>query len=247
MLLSRYVAATLALVASVVVLAVVGPVGGVAIAQEAPAAPPTLPGITVVGDGVGQARPSTTSVNLGVQVTAASPAEALAQARQRSERVLQRLRELGVAESDLQTSGLSVNPNFGPGRDPTAQPTVTGYNGSANVVVQVADVNRVGELLTAAVDAGANLVHGLSYGIRDDAALRRQALLAAIADARPKAEAIAQATGLTLGPVRAVVEVPLGGLPGLFKGGLGGGASEGIALGELSVTARVQVTFDVTR
>ena len=219
----------------------------VAHAQETPAAPPSLPGITVVGDGVVQARPNTTSVNLGVQVTATTPAEALAQARQRTERVLQRLRELGVPESDLQTSGLTVNPNFGPGRDPTAQPTVTGYNGSANVSVQVADVNRVGELLTAAVDAGANMVHGLSYGIRDDAALRRQAILAAIADARPKAEAVAQATGLTLGPVRAVVEVPLGGPPGLFRGGLGGGASEGLAPGELSVTARVHVTYDVTR
>ena len=220
---------------------------GIAFAQEAPTAPPSQPGITVVGDGVIQARPNATSVNLGVQVTAASPAEALAQARQRTERVLQRLRELGIAEADLQTSGLSVNPNFGPGRDPAAQPTVTGYNGSANLTVQVADVNRVGDVLTAAVDAGANLVHGLSYGIRDDAALRRQALLAAIADARPKAEAVAQATGLTLGAVRAVVEVPVGGPPGIFRGGLGGGAAEGIAPGELSVSARVQVTFDVTR
>ena len=219
----------------------------VALAQEAPAAPPTMPGITVVGDGVVQARPNTTSVNLGVQVTANTPAEALAQARQRTERVLQRLRELGIAEADLQTSGLTVNPNFGPARDPAAQPTVTNYNGSATVSVQVADVNRVGDILTAAVDAGANLVHGLTYGIRDDAALRRQALLAAIADARPKAEAVAQASGLTLGAVRAVVEVPVGGPPGLFRGGLGGGASEAISPGELSVSARIQVTYDVIR
>ena len=223
------------------------PFSGEALAQESPATPPSLPGITVVGDGVIPARPNTTTVQLGVQVTASSPAEALAQARQRTEAVLQRLRERGVPETDLQTSGLNVNPNFGPGRDPSAQPAVTGYNGSASITVQVADVNRVGELLTAAVDAGANLVHGLSYGLRDDAALRRQAILAAIADARPKAEAVAQATGLALGPVRAVVEVPLGTPPGLFRGGLGGGASEGIAPGELSVTSRVQVTFDVTR
>ena len=241
---TRLATSTLALAALLGAIALAAQLVTPARAQETP---PTIPGITVVGDGAVTAQPNTTTVQLGVQVSAANPAEALAAARQRTDRVLQALRQRGVAEADLQTSGLTVQPIFGPSREPSVEPAVTGYRGSANVTAQVADVARVGELLTAAVDAGANMVNGLSYGIKEDAALRRQAITAAIADARPRAEAAAQASGLTLGPVRAVVEIPLGIPRGVFQGGLGGGGGEGIAPGELTVSARVLVTFDVTR
>ena len=221
-------------------------------AQEA-TTPPHTSGITVVGDGTAAGQPDTTTVRLGVQLTAPSAADALAQTRQRTEAVLQRLRERGVPESDLQTSGLNVHPVYGPPSDrpgaggPGGPGQVTGYTGAATITVQVAAVDQVGPLLTAAVEAGANLVHGLGFGIRRDEPLRRQAITGAMADARPKAEAAAQAAGLTITGIRAVVEIPTGGPRGLSEASLGGGGGEGIAPGQLTVTARVQVTFDVTR
>jgi uncharacterized protein YggE len=240
--------ALLAAVALAVALAAAGgwrwPVGG---AQAQEARPPEAAGITVVGDGLVRAQPNTTTIRLGVEISARTPAEALGQARERAERVLQRLRERGIAEADLQTSGLNVFPIQGPGRDGPPDPSaITGYRGSAAVTAQVADVNQVGALLTAGIEAGATSVQGLSFGLRDDSALRRQALVAAIADARPRAEAAAEAAGLTITGVRAIVEVPVG-PPRGAAGGLGGGGGEGIAPGELGVAVRAQVTFDVAR
>ncbi|MGH2371613.1 MAG: SIMPL domain-containing protein, partial [Chloroflexota bacterium] len=156
------------------------------LAQEVRA--PEMPGITVIGDGVATARPDTTTIQLGVQVTAPTPAEALNQTRAQTQQVLQRLRERGVAETDIQTSGLNVFPiqdqtKAGP-PDPT---NITGYRGDATITVQVQDVAQVGALLDAAVQAGATAVRGLSFGIKDDAELRRKAMVDAIAVARPKA------------------------------------------------------------
>jgi uncharacterized protein len=201
-------------------------------------------GITVVGDGVVRVQPDVATIRLGVQVTARTPAEALSQTRSATDRLLQLLRERGVPEGDIQTSGLNVWPIQAPSREGPPDPlAIAGYRGTATVVVQSQDVNRVGGLLDAAVQAGATSIQGLSYGVRDDAELRRQALVAAIQDARPKAEAAAAATGMTITGVRTIVEHSVG-PPRML--GLGGGG-EGIAPGELNVVAQALVTYDVSR
>jgi uncharacterized protein YggE len=163
--------------------------------------------------------------------------------------VLQRLQALGVAEADLQTTGLNVfrvqeeRPGS-PGGAPGAPLAV--YRGSVTVAVRIADAARAGALLEAAFQAGATSVESLSFGVRDAGALRREAVALAVRDARPKAEAAAAAAGLTLTGVRSVVELPAA---APFEGGLGGGAGagagEGVAPGERGVPVRVQVTFGV--
>ena len=208
---------------------------------------PESAGITIIGDAVVKAKPDTTTLRLGVDATAQTPAAALSQTRDTTERVLQRLRERGVPEADLQTSGLNVF-RVQEGRDGPGAPTPAAtavYRGHASISAQVADPNRAGALLDAAMQAGATSVEGLSFGLRDDSALRRQALTAAIEDARPKAEAAAAAAGLRLGGVRSVLEIPVG--PPKGGDGMGGGAAEGVAPGELTVQARVQVTYEVAR
>ena len=212
------------------------------------AVPQDPPGITVVGDGLIRVKPDSSTLSLGVQSTASTASEALSVTRQMAERVVQQLRTQGVAEGDLQTSGLNVYPIEGRTKEGTFDPTsISGYRGSATISVKVTDASRVGGLLDAGMQAGATAVQGLMFGLRDDAAWRLKALAAAIDDARRKARAVADATGLPLGGIRAVAEQPIlppGGLSGL--GGGGGGAGEGLAPGELSIPARVQVTFDVS-
>jgi uncharacterized protein YggE len=203
--------------------------------------------ITVIGDGAVRARPDLTTVQLGVELTARTPAEALTQTRERSDRVRRRLQEVGIPETDIRTTTLDVHPVIAtpaPGRED--QVTISGYRGATVVLVQAGDPARLLTVLTAGLEAGANAVYGLSYGLRDDAALRREALQRALADARPRAETAAAAGGLQLGAVRAITELPAGGpvQPRLLGGGGGPGVAEGLAPGEVEVSTRVQVTYD---
>lgn len=205
-------------------------------------------GITVIGEGVIRARPDVITLRLGVEANAQTAPAALTQVRASSERVIQKLRELGVSDADLQTTGLNVfriqdgpvGPMGSTGA-PGAGATPVTYRGWAGVSATVADVNKAGALLEGAMQAGATSLENMQFGLRDDAALRRQAVAAAINDARPQAEAAASAAGLKLGAVRAVSELAGTG-PLRVKGG---GAAEGIAPGETNVSVVVQITYDV--
>jgi uncharacterized protein YggE len=219
-----------------------------AYAQEA--RPADSRSVSVVGEGTVQARPDTATIRLGVQVTAPSPAEALGQTRQAADTLLEQLRGQGVQEKDVQTTNLNVYPITAPNREGGGDPAqITGYRGTATVVVNNQDLGKASQLLNVAVQqAGVTSVQGVTFGIRDPSQLQRDALNAAIAQARQEAEAAAGAAGLRLAGIRAVQEVASG-QPGPVPQGLGGGAGNGggggIAPGELTVTARVQVTFDV--
>ncbi|MBI3969798.1 MAG: SIMPL domain-containing protein [Chloroflexi bacterium] len=161
--------------------------------------PPETAAVTVVGDGLAKAKLDTTTIRLGVEVTARTPGEAFTQTWERSERVITRLRALGVPEADVQTAGLNVFPIHEPPKGgPSETAPVSGYRGSATIVAQEADPGRVTSLIAAGLEAGANMVQGLSFGIRSDDALRKEALAAAVADAYPRAEAAATAAGLAL-------------------------------------------------
>ncbi len=202
-------------------------------------------GITVLGDGVASAEPDIFTVRFGIQTTAKSPAEALFQTQEAMAHLVQLLRDRGVPERDLQTSGLGVFPIQAPPRNGSSEPgAITAYQGNATVTLQVDDPRKLNAWLNAALQAGISSVHGISYGLREDSALRRQALQAALSNARPKAEAVAAAAGLTVTGVRAVVEEPVGPPRPLGGGGLGGSV-DGIAAGELTVAVRVHVTYDV--
>jgi uncharacterized protein YggE len=196
--------------------------------------------IAVLGEGVARVKPDAITLRLGVEVLAQTPAAALARARENSERVLQRLRDLGVPESDLQTTGFNVF-RIQDGPPAPGQQPPSSYRGYASLGVKVGDVARAGTILEAAMQAGATALEGLNYGLRDDSQLRLVAIADAVRAARPRAEAAASAAGLRLGSVRAVAELdPMSPV----RPAMGGG-TEGVAPGEIEVLVRVNVTFDV--
>jgi uncharacterized protein YggE len=160
----------------------------------------TTRGITVNASGTVETTPEEAARELGVETHAANAKDALAQNAERLRRVIDALRKAGVAKDDLQTSNVSLWPQHTD--DGTS---VTGYQ-AQNTVSAELDVAEAGDAIDAAVAVGANVVGGPSLSVGDRDALYRKALRDAVEAARAKAEAIAEAAGVKVGRVSAVVE-----------------------------------------
>jgi uncharacterized protein YggE len=162
--------------------------------------------ITVFGEGRADGTPDMASVTLGVVTESAAAADAMAENSARLAAVLARLREKGIAERDLQTSGLSLEPQWIYPEDEGASPRIAGYRVENAISVRVRDLDRLGAVLDLVVSDGANSFRALAFGVDDPAPLLDAARAAAVADARRKAEVIAQAAGMALGEVIEISE-----------------------------------------
>ena len=195
-------------------------------------------GIQVVGNGVVHAKPDMAWLTVGVQTQAQSAQDAQNQNNQQMDNVIAALKGKGIAEQDIQTSGVSLNPFY------EREQTVTGYIATNTVRVRVADIAVVGELLDAAIAAGANQVGGVQFGLTNEGPLYQQALAEATKDARAKADALAQALGVTITGMEAVVEEVSGGPIVPVAADVAQAASRTpIEPGELSVRAQVRVVY----
>lgn len=119
--------------------------------------PSTL--ITVVGTSSRTVTPNTAVVSVGVLSEASSAATALSDNNQAISHVVSALKALNIPAKDLQTNGLSINPQYGNGNPAP----LTGYQVSDNLTVTVSQISRVGTVIDEAVKAGANQVNGVSF------------------------------------------------------------------------------------
>ena len=157
--------------------------------------------ISVSGTGVVKAVPDVADVSIGVSVKAKTARAAQTAVDARMTRVLATLKARGVAAADLQTSQVSLSPNSGP-----AGERVVGYTATNTVSARIRDLAVAGAIVTAAAGAGANQIYGPSLTVSDPKLLYQKALKAAVADARAHAEAIASASGETVGELRSASE-----------------------------------------
>jgi uncharacterized protein len=157
--------------------------------------------ITVTGTGTVSGTPNQLVLSMGVQVSAASVGTALQQANQAVRQVTAALRARGVAAADIQTSGLSIQPDYSGN-----SPTPNGYGASESLSATLRQLDVAGAEIDAAVRAGGNAttVDGISLNLTDTSGLLARARAAAVADARVKASQYAQALGQPLGPVVSV-------------------------------------------
>jgi uncharacterized protein YggE len=153
--------------------------------------------VTVGGHGSVTATPDEATVSAGVRTDAATAAAALAQNAQVATAVIDALKHAGG--QDLQTQQVSLYPQM------DDQGKVTGYV-AQNTISAKAKIADAGGLVDAAVGAGANTVDGPSLSVSDQDAIYRAALKKAVADARARAQAIAEAGGFGLGQVTSVTE-----------------------------------------
>lgn len=206
--------------------------------------------ITVVGEGKVSISPDIARAQIGVEVMMPSVKAASDANKELLDAVLAALIDQGIAEEDIQTSGFSVYAErFGPeGPLPADQ---TNYRVSNNVAVVVRDLAKLGDVLDAAIEAGANNIYGVEFSLDDPSVVESEARQSAVEDARAKAEELAELTGVTVGEVVNISEV-IGNAGGYYTSnfaemsrGLGGGGSTPISPGQLELVMQLQVTYAI--
>ena len=161
--------------------------------------------VNVSGHGEVTIPPDTASVAIGVDVTQPTLSEAQAQATAQATDVIAALKAAGIAAKDIQT--MSYNMDILRDTSKHGDPTkITGFEITNQLQVTVRDTAILGQVLDTAVKAGANNVSGVTFYVDDQTAAAREARRLAVEDARTKAEELATAAGLTLGPVVSITE-----------------------------------------
>src|SRR5918993_2727206 len=195
--------------------------GGIAMAQEDMATPVVsgmalgVATVSVSGHGSVNVPPDTASVNIGVDVIKPTLGEAQDTATAQATAVIEALKEAGIAAEDIQTEYFSVNilRDYSENADPTQ---ITGFEIVNQLRVTVRDTEQLGELLDAAVNAGANSIYGVTFYVDDQTAAASEARVEAVEDARTKAEELAAAAGLTPGSVVSIAEGTLSPMPPVY-------------------------------
>ena len=190
--------------------------------------------VTVSGVGSVKAVPDQADLSFGVETRGASAEAAIAANSTVMTKLIAALRDAGGR--DVATQWVSVSPNYGDGG------TINGYAASNSVSAEIG-VGRAGDLIDAGVAAGANEVSGPDMSSSDTNRLYRQALAAAVSDARLRAETLAKAAGRTLGAIMSVVEGGGQPVPVYGRAVPEAAAATPVVPGQQETTANVTVTF----
>lgn len=223
------------------------PVSGIAqsSAQDLPPVatpnPAIVHGIVVSGNGQVKVKPDQATISAGVQTRATTAQEAQSQNNATMQKVVDAIKAQGIADTNIQTSGVSLYPNYSQGD------VVTGYTASNNVTVVVDKLDQVGAVLDAATKAGANVEGNVNFSLKNDAEARNQALQAAAADAKSKATALASALGLQITSVQSVSEgitsTPIYVPQRVAVASAAAAPSVPVEPGQMTVSAQVTIVF----
>jgi uncharacterized protein YggE len=204
--------------------------------------------ISVTGNGIAYGTPDVAHVQIGVQSRGSDPGQAVDDNNTRMQALIAAIQGMGVAEQDLQTTNFSVyvQQDYDP---QTGRPLETiNYVVDNTLSVTVRDTNLLGDVLSGAVEAGANTIYGVSFSVADPAALEGQARDKAVADARARAEQLAQAAGVTLDSVLTISEYTSGGQPipimrEAADAAIGGAVP--VQTGQIQVNMQVNITYTI--
>jgi uncharacterized protein YggE len=212
----------------------------------------TVPVLTVSGSGQARVAPDEATVRLGVLAQAPTAREAQDRVNRVANAVLEAVRKVGIPAERIQTTGLSLGPQYAQGRNESQGPRITGYQASNTVNILVQDLSKIGPVIDAGLAAGANNLDGVEFGLRNDTAARAAALTDAVAEARGKAEALAKALRVRLMEIVEVVEgsVSISPPPSPYRGRIAMAAEAMVATpvsaGEVGVEASVTVRWRIS-
>lgn len=205
--------------------------------------------VTVSGNGLVQAQPDTAIIQIAVVTQNKRALDAQEENAQRSDAVMRAVRAAAGASAEVKTSGYSLQPQRVYREN--QPPTITGYEARNSVLVTLMELSRVGAIIDAASNAGANNVDSLQFILRRDQPVRQQALTDATSVALAKAQAIATALG---GRITRIIEVqeagtlrprPLQDVTAEYGIAKMARVATPVEVGTLDITSEVQLTAEI--
>jgi uncharacterized protein YggE len=208
---------------------------------------PTPPVLIVSGNAQVEATPDEATVRLGFVRQEPTAQAAQDQANRVAQSILAEIAKLGIPASQIRTSRLTLTPIYAPGprSDSRDAPRIASYSASNHVSVELTNLAQVGPVIDAGLRAGANQVDGIQFRLKDDLPVREQALKKAVAEARRKAETMAEALNVRLLGVQEVSESGSSIMPRGEGGGFATMAAREVAPTPVS-PGQIEVNVSVT-
>lgn len=205
--------------------------------------------LTVSGAGMISLQPDIATISVGVHTETPSAAESVAQNNAKTQTLIDALKAAGVDAKDIQTNNFSIWQNAQYGAD--GKPTSTNYAVDNTINLTVRNLGKLGDLLDAAVRAGANNVNSIQFDVADKTKAMSDARAEAVKTAKAQAAELATASGVTLGNIQSIQYFDASPNP-VFQGrGLGGGgaASPDMAVpinpGQMQITVTVTMAYEI--
>jgi uncharacterized protein YggE len=198
--------------------------------------------VTVTGEATVAVAPDTAVIRVGVTSVGKTAREASDINARQMTAVLAAIKDAGIGARDIQTSRLSLQPQYDPNRSGTAR--LLGFQATNQITVNIRDIDKLAGIIDQAIAAGANEMSGLEFVVSEQSKLLDQARDDAVADARRKAERYAKAAGVKLGAVTSISEDVSSPQPRLIQAMRAGAAP--VAPGEQTLRAVVSVSYDIT-
>ncbi len=198
--------------------------------------------LTVTGDATVNVAPDTAVIRIGVTTTAKTAREASEGNARQATAVLAAIKESGIGDRDVQTSRLSLQPQYDQSKAGPAR--LLGFQVTNQLTVKFHDIAKLPGFLDRAIAAGANEMSGIEFIVSEQSKLLDQARDDAVADARRKAELYAKAAGVKVGQVVTISEEGPNGPPRPMVQAMRAGAVP-VAPGEQTLRASVTVSFAI--
>ena len=205
--------------------------------------------ITVSGEGEATATPDLIIISIGVRSEAKTAAEALRANSRDVSAAIATLKENSVASKDIQTSGLSINPQYNYNRNSSAPRQITGYVAANTLTVRLRDLESAGAIIDATVQSGANNLGGVSFTFAEPKPLYDKARQNAVKDAIARAKLLTNAAGVKLGPIVTIndgyIQAPSRNQVNLVSARAESDVAVPLEAGESSVRANINIIFEI--
>ncbi len=194
--------------------------------------------------------PDVATLSAGVVTQAADGNTAMRENAVQMDKVMSAIKAAGIAERDIQTSGINLSPQYRYAENEA--PKITGYQASNTVSLKVRDITKLGKVLDSLAAQGANQINGPSFEIDQPEPVYDEARLAALKKAQARAETYAKSLGLRVRRIVSISEGSQGGfrpMPMMAMAGRSAKAEMDTAVspGETTVSVNLDVVFELGR